>query len=333
MYEKFYSLSGTPFQLTPDHRFFFGSAEHKKAMAFLEYGVAQREGFVVVTGEVGAGKTTLVEHLLATLNPSEHVAGRVVTTQLGGTDMLRMIAAAFGLPSEGLDKATLINRLGKFFAEQHAEGKRPLVIVDEAQSLTAEAIEELRMLSNLSGGNGALFQGILLGQPEFRDMFAGPNLTQFRQRVIASCHLSGLGEEDTRRYIEHRLHQVGWSGDPHFSEGAFVQIHRLTDGLPRRINSLCSRLLLLGFLEDKHTIDANAVTTVAEELALELKPLTATANGSVAQHQAATSQASADHPELISRVSRIESAMDRNNIVIDRMLDLALKYLPAPDAK
>lgn len=332
MYEKFYSLRGMPFQLTPDHRFFFGSTEHKKAMAFLEYGVAQREGFVVVTGEIGAGKTTLVEHLLTTLNPNENVAGRVVTTQLGGHDMLRMIAAAFGMPAEGVDKATLINRLGKFFADMQASGKRPLVIVDESQSLTTEALEELRMLSNLSGGTGALFQGILLGQPEFRTTLAGPDLTQFRQRVIASCHLGGLGEEDTRRYIEHRLMQVGWSGDPHFSEGAFLEIYRRTDGIPRRINALCSRLLLLGFLEDTHTIDADAVVNVAEELAQEIRPL-ATTNGSVLEHAVAGASGHIDNSELISRITRIESVMDRNSLVMNRMLDLALKYLPASDGK
>lgn len=333
MYEKFYSLKGMPFQLTPDHRFFFGSTEHKKAMAFLEYGIAQREGFVVVTGEIGAGKTTLVEQLLATLDPNEHVAGRVVTTQLGGHDMLRMIAAAFGMPAEGLEKATLINKLAKFFSDLQASGKRPLVIVDESQSLTTEALEELRMLSNLSGGMGALFQGILLGQPEFRTTLAGPNLTQFRQRVIASCHLSGLGEEDTRRYIEHRLSQVGWSGDPHFSEGAFLEIHRRTDGIPRRINSLCSRLLLLGYLEDTHTIDANAVMNVAEELALELRPLSTAENGSAIEHKISDVETRVGNTDLISRIARVESAMGRNDRVINRALDLALKYLPAPHAK
>ena len=333
MYEKFYSLKGMPFQLTPDHRFFFGSTEHKKAMAFLEYGIAQREGFVVVTGEIGAGKTTLVEQLLATLDPNEHVAGRVVTTQLGGHDMLRMIAAAFGMPAEGLEKATLINKLAKFFSDLQASGKRPLVIVDESQSLTTEALEELRMLSNLSGGMGALFQGILLGQPEFRTTLAGPNLTQFRQRVIASCHLSGLGEEDTRRYIEHRLSQVGWSGDPHFSEGAFLEIHRRTDGIPRRINSLCSRLLLLGYLEDTHSVDANAVMNVAEELALELRPLSTAENGSAIEHKISDVETRVGNTDLISRIARVESAMGRNDRVINRALDLALKYLPAPHAK
>jgi putative secretion ATPase (PEP-CTERM system associated) len=333
MYEKFYALKGMPFQLTPDHRFFFGSAEHKKAMAFLEYGVAQREGFVVVTGEIGAGKTTLVEHLLSTLNPNEHVAGRVVTTQLGGHDMLRMIAAAFGTASEKLEKATLINKLAKFFADLHAAGKRPLVIVDEAQSLTTEALEELRMLSNLSGGNGALFQGILLGQPEFRATLAGPSLTQFRQRVVASCHLGGLGEEDTRRYIEHRLMQVGWSGDPRFSEGAFLEIHRRTDGLPRRINSLCSRLLLLGFLEDTHTIDADAVVNVAEELAAELRPLTLAENSTAIEHKLSDMEARVGQTDLVSRIAQIELAVTRNDRVINRVLDLALKYLPSAEGK
>ena len=197
MYENFYSLSGMPFQLTPDSRFFFGSQEHNKAMAFLQYGIAQQEGFVVVTGEIGAGKTTLVEHLLTSLDASKHVAARVVTTQLDGYDILCMIAGAFGIASEGVDKAALIGRMKQLFASLQAQGKHPLVIVDEAQSLTTEAIEELRMLSNLTLGAQAPFQGILLGQPEFRSTLSGPHLQQFRQRVIASCHLEALGAEDT----------------------------------------------------------------------------------------------------------------------------------------
>lgn len=332
MYECFYSLSGMPFQLTPDSRFFFGSQEHRKAMAFLEYGISQREGFVVVTGEIGAGKTTLVEHLLTGLDVSKYVAARVVTTQLDGYDILCMIAAAFGIASEGIDKAALIERMKQLFADLQTKGRHPLVIVDEAQSLSTEAIEELRMLSNLTLGAKAPFQGILLGQPEFRNTLAGPLLQQFRQRVIASCHLEALGAEDTRRYIEYRLTRVGWSNDPSFSPAAYDEIHRHTGGIPRRINTLCSRLLLLGYLEERHGIGGEDVVSVAHELSAELGPLTR--NPENGGSGTAPSDVSLVRPEdLYPRLARVERATDRHGRAINRALELALKYLPAQGSK
>src|SRR6185437_8100885 len=147
-------------------RFFFGSREHRKAMSFLEYGISQREGFVVITGEIGAGKTTLVEHLLATIDPQQYAVARVVTTQLSGFDVLCMIGSAFAIYREGMNKSVLIARFAEFFSNLQGQQRYPLVIVDEAQSLTTEALEELRMLSNLVSGSSAPFQGILLGQPE-----------------------------------------------------------------------------------------------------------------------------------------------------------------------
>ena len=334
MYEDFYSLSGMPFQLTPDSRFYFGSQEHRKAMAFLEFGIAQREGFVVITGDVGSGKTTLVEYLLANLDQSQHVAGRVVTTQLNGYDILRMIAAAFGIACEGADKTGLVSRLTELFTMLRAQDKHPLVIVDEAQSLTTEAIEELRMLSNLTSGTRALFQGILLGQPEFRITLTGSNLTQFRQRIVASCHLRALSSEDTRKYIEHRLTRVGWAQDPCFSDDAFEEIYRRAEGIPRRINTLCSRLLLYGYLDERHTLDAESVARVAEELASEIRAL---ASDLVPQTSDApaiwdtTSNISGE--ELWSRLARIERATERHDRLINHVLDLALKYLPSQGAK
>src|ERR1700742_5164247 len=149
MYTEFYSFSAIPFRLSPDSRFFFGSSEHSKAVAFLDYGIAQGEGFVIVTGEVGAGKTTLVEYLFSTLEPQRYVIGRIVTTQLDSSDIIRMVAASFNIVHEGRDKSTLILELKQLFESLQATGRRALLIVDEAQSLTAEAVEELRMLSNL----------------------------------------------------------------------------------------------------------------------------------------------------------------------------------------
>ena len=335
MYQDFYSFRAMPFLITPDSRFYFGSQEHRKAMAFLQYGLAQREGFVVITGEIGAGKTTLVEHLLSMLDPGEYVIARVVTTQLDGYDTLRMIANGFGVSGEGLDKGSLINRVGQFFAGLQSRGKHPLVIVDEAQSLTVEAIEELRMLSNLAVGARAPFQGIFLGQPEFRVAFASPGLQQFRQRVIASCHLDALNAEDTRKYIEHRLTHVGWVSDPSFSDAAFEEIHRRSGGIPRRVNSLCSRLLLLGYLEERHAIDSAAVASVAQEMEVELgipdTVLVWPKKDGV--HHNIRHDLNIETDEIWSRLARLERAADKHEMVIRRVLDLALKYLRHEDAK
>jgi general secretion pathway protein A len=326
MYETFYSFSAPPFQLTPDSRFFFGSHEHAKAMAFLQYGIAQGEGFVVITGEIGAGKTTLVEHLLETLDRDAFVTARIVTTQLGSFDTLRMIGKSFNVYSQGMDKADIIARLGEFFADMHARNKHPLVIIDEAQSLATDAVEELRMLSNLAVGSRAPFQGLFLGQPEFRDILISPQMQQFRQRVIASCHLGALSAEDTRKYVEYRLARVGWANDPAFSEAAFHEIHQRTGGVPRRINTLCSRLLLLGFLEESHAIDGPAVANVAAELATELGPLTSQSADLGREQEIRISSPEKD--DLSSRLVRVERATDRHERAISRVLHLALQILP-----
>jgi len=332
MYQDFYSFHAMPFQLTPDSRFYFGSQEHRRAMAFLQYGLSQQEGFVVITGEIGAGKTMLVEHLLTQLDQNEYVVARVMTTQLGGYDTLCVIAGAFGIASDRLDKGHLISRVREFFATTRAQGRNVLVIVDEAQSLSLEAVEELRMLSNLTAGPQAPFQGILLGQPELRIALSSPETQQLRQRVIASCHLGALNAEDTRKYVEHRLIRVGWNNDPVFSDGAFEKIHSHSGGIPRRINALCSRLLLLGYLEERHVIEAAAVADVASEMAAELGAPGIT-TGTAPQAPDAQSIQVPGAVELQSRLARVERATIRHDKAIVRVLDLALKYLPAQSAK
>lgn len=266
MYESFFKLRAKPFQLNPDPAFFFGSRGHKRAMAYLEYGLHQNEGFIVVTGEIGAGKTTLVRSLLEHLDPDKVVAANLVSTQVDENDILRMVAAAFSVPSRGLDKAGLLLALETFFVSLAARGKRALLIVDEAQNLSPLAVEELRMLSNFQLEDHALLQSFLVGQPEFRDIMQGPQMQQLRQRVIASYHLGPMDAAETRAYIEHRLHHVGWQSNPSFDDAAFALIFANTDGIPRRINSLCDRLMLAAFIADRHTIVAADVQEVVREL-------------------------------------------------------------------
>jgi putative secretion ATPase (PEP-CTERM system associated) len=270
MYEPFYRLSAKPFQLNPDPAFFYESRVHKRAYAYLEYGLYQGEGFIVITGEVGAGKTLLVRNLLSHLDSEQFVAAHLVSTQLDAQELLRAVSVSFGLAIKATDKASLLAELEQFLSRLATQGKRALLIVDEAQNLTPRAVEELRMLSNFQVGGQALLQSFLVGQPELRQTMQDPSMQQFRQRVIASYHLSNLDPAETRAYIEHRLKRAGWRGDPRFEYDAHCAIFAFTDGIPRRVNLLCNRLLVAGYLSEKHELDAADVEAVGEELREEL---------------------------------------------------------------
>jgi len=269
MYAEFYGLSGEAFLLTPDHRFYFESSVHSQAMAFLNYGISRGEGFIVITGDIGAGKTTMVGRLSASIDEKRIISAHVVTTHLSGTDLLRFVASAFGLADLPDDKAMLLVRLQEFFQTAYRNRKRVLLLVDEAQNLSVDALEELRMLSNFQVGASAPFQSFLIGQPQFRTLLADPNMEQFRQRIIASYHLGALNPTECGAYIEHRLRCVGWEGDPHFDPEAIKAIYEQTDGIPRIMNNLCSRLMLYGFLEELHLFGRLEVERVAADLKRE----------------------------------------------------------------
>ncbi len=269
MYEAFYKLSGRPFQLSPDPRFFYASRSHRKAMAYLSFGLNEREGFIVVTGDVGTGKTTLVGNMLNRIDRERFVYGHVVTTLLEADDALRMVASAYGLRHTGVDKATLLRAIESFLIDARRIGKHVLLVVDEAQNIPPSALEELRMLSNFQHEGKPLLQIFLLGQPEFRRIIGRADMEQLRQRVIASCHLEPLDEAELRDYVRHRLTMVGWQEDPVFADGAFGRIQAHTGGVPRRVNTLCGRLLLYGSIEELHRIDEAVVEQVAAELAEE----------------------------------------------------------------
>lgn len=266
MYEAYYGLKVKPFQLNPDPAFYFDSRQHRRAKAYLEYGLHQNEGFIVVTGEIGAGKTTIVRGLLDSLDKDKVVAAQIVSTQLDADDILRMVAAAFGVRFKDLAKADLILALEAFFVEITRRGKRCLLIVDEAQNLTPRAVEELRMLSNFQFESHALLQTFLVGQPEFRAIMLSPQMEQLRQRVIAACHVGPLSSAETRDYIYHRLRCAGSKGEPKFDDAAHQAIFEASGGIPRRINALCDRLLLLGFLNDKKSFGKEDVQEVVNEM-------------------------------------------------------------------
>ena len=269
MYESFYNLSAKPFALSPDPRFFFGSRGHKRAQSYLQYGLTQGEGFIVITGDVGTGKTMLVRNLFAGLAKENIIAAQLVSTQLGADDMLRMVAASYGLAHEGLGKTTLLKNLETFLITRAREGKRVLLVIDEAQNLPLSSLEELRMLSNFQLSGKVLLQSFLLGQAEFKETLRSPQMEQLRQRVIAAYHLNPLGEDETKAYIEHRLTLVGWTTDPVISDEAYAAIHKYTSGVPRLINQLCDRLLLFGYLEELLAIGVEHVDIVVKELQQE----------------------------------------------------------------
>ena len=269
MYETFYGLTTRPFQLNPDPSFYYASKQHRRAKAYLEYGVSRNEGFIVITGEIGAGKTMVLRSLIEGLSGSNVVTGHLVTTQLGAEDTLRMVGAAFGFRVKDVPKSELLITLEAFLISQTSKGKRCLLIVDEAQNLTPRAVEELRMLSNFQFGNQALLQSFLVGQPEFREILQRSEMEQFRQRVAATCHIGPLDQDETRGYIEHRLKCAGSNGKPSLEPAAFESIHEATGGIPRRINAVCDRLLLAGFLAGRSLLKATDVDEVVRDFQQE----------------------------------------------------------------
>ena len=270
MFYDFYGLTGKPFQLTPDPAFYFRSITHRKALSYLGYGLAQGEGFIVITGEVGAGKSTLVAHLMGTIDPQRLTVGQIVTSKLDEEEIVHVVAQCFGLDIEGHDKASALGAIEGFLHEQARSGRRCLLVVDEAQNLSVTALEELRMLSNFQLGNHPLLQTLLLGQPEFRvTLQSSPDLEQLRQRVIAAHHLEPMEKSEIEPYIVHRLEKVGWDGNPAFDQRVFAELYEASGGIPRRINQIANRLMLLGAVEERTRIDSAMLKSVLDEMAGE----------------------------------------------------------------
>jgi general secretion pathway protein A len=268
MYDQFYGLTGRPFQLTPDPQFYFESTTHRKALSYLGYGLAQGEGFIVITGEVGAGKSTLVSHLMQSVDKARLTAATIVTSQLDGLDMVHMAAESFGIDTRGLDKAATLKSIENFLHAEARTGRRCLLVVDEAQNLSIDALEELRMLSNFQLGSSALLQIFLLGQPEFRDLVRdAAELEQLRQRVIATHHLEPMDANEVEPYIVHRLSRAGWNGRPQVTADAYTALYAETGGVPRKLNTLMNRVMLMGAVEQVDVLDGGLVEAVIADMA------------------------------------------------------------------
>ena len=282
MYKDFYNLSESPFQLNANLDFFFNSAGHKRAKAYLRYGLIQGEGFVVVTGEPGTGKTMLVKELFQSLEQDKDIIiGLMVTSQVGAEDTLRMLLSVFNISYEFNDnKVNLLSSLETFFKKKARQGKRVLLVVDEAQNLPKESIEELRMLSNFEWEGRVIFQIFLVGQEELGQLLYASGMDQVKQRIVATYHLKAIEENEIKQYILFRLSKAGWSNNPEFKEDIFAAIYQFTKGIPRRINTLCDRLLLYGYLEELSVIDLESTQHVIREIKADYSSLNVDNNNS-----------------------------------------------------
>ena len=333
MYSEYYGLTGLPFQLTPDPRFYFDSVTHRKAKAYLGYGLAQGEGFIVITGDIGAGKTTLVAHLMETIDSSRLTAAMIASTQLEGEDMLRMAAQAFGIPTAGLEKAQLLEMIERFLHTQALDGKRSLLIVDEGQNLPISALEELRMLSNFQLGGTSLLQIFLLGQPEFREkLYGSERLEQLRQRVIATHHLDPMSPDEIEAYLVHRLTLVDWKGNPDFTADACEALYRHTDGVPRRVNLLAGRVLMHAALEHLTEIDEATVEAVIADFSADNPDAETLAVRQQSQPLPSTDPAEEAPPSqevgaLKARIATLETRLEAQDAALRRLLTLLVDWV------
>jgi len=266
MYEAFYQLTANPFRLAPDPDFCFSHTGYRGAREYLEYALEQGEGFVMVTGRPGTGKTMLVETFLREIDTRKVIARRIAVSNYGAEELLRAVAYAYEIDIAEPDKATLRHRIQEYFLQQEQEGRRVLLIMDEAQALQHSALEELRTLADLQTRSRTMLQLFLIGQESLQDLMSTSEMEQFQQRVIANYHLMPLNLLETRSYIEHRLLHAGWSGDPEFTSAAVLSVYQLSKGVPRHINKICNRLLLLGFGKGSYIFDEQDVQAISSEM-------------------------------------------------------------------
>jgi general secretion pathway protein A len=265
VYLDYYGLTEPPFDITPNPRFLFYSAKHREAYNHLLYGIRERKGFIQLTGEVGAGKTTLCRAMLEALD-DRYSTALILNPVMSAEELMKAIALEFGLPVYGLDRLDTVAVINQFLLEQVERGKESVLIIDEAQDLTEDLLEQVRLLSNLETDNRKLLQIVLLGQPELRDRLNSPRLRQLRQRITVRFHLLPLSSHEVGEYVSHRLHLCGGNGTPAFTRPALWRICRYTQGIPRLVNAVCEKALLAGFVENKKRIGFRLVNRAVHEL-------------------------------------------------------------------
>ena len=271
MYEQFYNLKQNPFNVTPDPHFLYLGEKHREALAHLVYGIKEKKGFIVITGEVGTGKTTLIHCLLERFDRGNGTkAAFIFNPRLGAAEFIQFVLKDLGLAVQGWTKGDSLQALNEYLLHAYERGERVILIVDEAQGLAPNVLEEIRLLSNLETSKSKLLQIVLAGQPELDRILAREEFRQIRQRINMRYYLSPLSEKETEEYIEKRLQIAGAKG-PLFTKKAIKEVYRNSGGIPRLINILCDNSLLDGYSSDKRIIDTNLVKEVAEDLKLEKK--------------------------------------------------------------
>jgi len=270
VYLEHYGLKEPPFAITPNPRFLFYSTKHREAYNHLLYGIRERKGFVQLTGDVGAGKTTLCRAMLDALD-GQFATSLILNPVMSPNEMMKAIAIDFGLIVEGMDRLETVAVINEFLLWQASNGRDSVLIIDEAQNLTDDLLEQVRLLSNLETDDRKLLQIILMGQPELRDRLNAPNLRQLRQRITVRYHLTTLSREEVADYIRHRIHVSGGNGRPHFSQPALWRIHRYSKGVPRLINALCDKALLAGYVNESNKIDYGMIGRAIRELEGEIR--------------------------------------------------------------
>lgn len=358
MYDQFYGFTGRPFQLTPDPHFYFESGTHRRAMSYLGYGLAQGEGIIVITGETGTGKSTLVGHLLSTIETSRINAVKLVATQVEGDDLLALTAEQFGLDFYGEDPAQMLKGVEIYLRSHARAGRRTLLVVDEAQKLSLAALEQLAQLSSLQVGDQPLLQIFLLGHPEIRHTLSRhASISSLRLRVIATHHLDPMEPEEVEPYIFHRLGKVGWHGNPSISPDAFEQFYQHSEGVPRRLNALVTKVLMFAALDELPRItgqnirdvvaESEAATAIGQAAAqqaaapavdgppaLEIVEVTEGVEADEAEEAAAEPAvlapqyaAQEDVAALRQQISQLESRLQEQDAALRRVIDLMLNWV------
>jgi len=265
VYLDYYGLTEPPFDITPNPRFLFYSDKHREAFNHVLYGIRERKGFVQLTGEVGAGKTTLCRAILEKLD-GHYATALILNPVMSAGELMKAVAVEFGLPVNGLDRLDTLAVINQFLLQQVERRQDTVLIIDEAQDLTDELLEQVRLLSNLETDDRKLLQIVLMGQPELRERLNNPRLRQLRQRITVRYHLPPLSRFEVNQYIQHRLEVAGAKGAPYFTQPALWRVYRYSQGIPRLLNAICDKALLAGFVGQREEIDYRMVNRAVHEL-------------------------------------------------------------------